>query len=271
MGRLDGKVAIVTGVGPNIGRAVAVGLAREGAKVGVNHRRAEAAQSTVDIIRRNGGDAIPVIADVTVEDAVRAGVQQVVDHWGRVDILVNNQSNINPKGVLDMPYAEFKTQMAAMVDGTFLFTKYAAQAMVERRIQGSIINVITCAAWQGEPGNIGYCTAKGGILNFTRSAAIELAQHGIRVNNVTPTATQPEDEEVIALRRARAGSRPPRRFTMDFDGIPMGRRPTPSDYVPAFVYLASDDSRMVTGANLTVDGGALAKYWAWAPPKAGVA
>ena len=135
---------------------------------------------------------------------MRAAIAQVVDAWGQVDVLVNNAAQINPKGVLDMPYDEFKEQVSSMVDGTFIWTKYAAQSMVEKGVKGSIINVVTCAAWQGEPGNIGYCTAKAGVVNFTRSAAMELAEYGIRVNNMTPTATQPEDEEALA-RRARAG------------------------------------------------------------------
>ncbi len=264
--KLEGKVAIITGVGPNIGRAVALEFAREGAKVAVNHRRPEQADSTVAMIRDAGGQAMAIPSQVADEDAVRAAIAQVVDAWGQVDVLVNNAAQINPKGVLDMPYDEFKEQVSSMVDGTFIWTKYAAQSMVEKGVKGSIINVVTCAAWQGEPGNIGYCTAKAGVVNFTRSAAMELAEYGIRVNNMTPTATQPEDEEALARRAARASSRPQRKHLMEYAAIPLGRMPKPSDYTPAFVYLASDDSAMVTGTNLSVDGGVLAKYWPWYPP-----
>ena len=266
--KLEGRVAIITGVGPNIGRAVALGFAREGAKVACNHRRPEAAESTAQLIREAGGEAMTIPCDVTDEEGVVASVENVLDAWGKVDVLVNNAAQINPKGVLNMPFAEFREQTSSIIDGTFLWTKYVAQAMVERGTRGSIINVVTCAAWQGEPGNVGYATAKAGVVNFTRSVAMELAQHGIRVNNMTPTATQLEDEEALARRAARAGSMPARAFTMDYDAIPLGRKPTPSDYVPAFLYLASDDSLMVTGTNLAVDGGVLAKYWPWYPEAA---
>ncbi|MBM3940366.1 MAG: SDR family oxidoreductase [SAR202 cluster bacterium] len=265
MGKLDGRVAIITGVGPNIGRAVARAFAMEGARIAINHHRAEMAQRTVDIINREGGDAIAVPGGITDEEHVRSAVRAATDRWGRVDILVNNAAHVNPKGVLDMSYAEFKAQVEGMLHGTFLYAKYAALDMVERGVRGSIINVVTCAAWQGEPGNIGYTTAKSGIVNFTRSAAMELARHGIRVNSFTPTATEVDDEEALALRRARAGTRGARKFTMDYDAIPLGRKPRTSDYTPGFIYLASDDSAMVTGTNLSVDGGVLAKYWAWSP------
>ena len=263
--KLNNKVAIITGVGPNIGRAVALGFAKEGAKIACNHRRPEAAQSTSDLIQADGGQSIPIACDVADENSVSDAVGEVIKKWGKVDILVNNAAQINPKGVLDMPYSEFKEQMASIIDGTFLWTKYAAKSMVENGIKGSIINVITCAAWQGEPGNVGYTTSKAGVLNFTRSVAMELAQYGIRVNNMTPTATQPEDEEAISRRNQKSKMMDSRSFKMDYDAIPLGRKPTPSDYLPAFLYLASDDSSMVTGSNLTVDGGVLAKYWPWYP------
>jgi len=266
--KLESKVAIITGVGPNIGRAVALGFAGEGARVACNHRRPEAAERTVKLIREAGGEAMAIPNDVTDEAGVEASVQRVLDEWGHVDVLVNNAAQINPKGVLDMSFGEFREQTASIIDGTFLWTKYVAKSMVDRGVRGSIINVVTCAAWQGEPGNVGYTTAKGGVVNFTRSVAMELARHGIRVNNMTPTATQPEDEEALERRRSRAGHPPTRDFTMDYDAIPLGRKPTPSDYVPAFLYLASDDSSMVTGTNLTVDGGVLAKYWPWYPEAA---
>jgi len=102
------------------------------------------------------------------------------------------------------------------------------------------------------------------MINFTRSVAMELAEHGIRVNGFTPTATRPSDPEVLSRLAARA--RDPGKYPMDFAGqFPMGRLPTPDDYVGSIVFLASDDSVMVTGSNITVDGGATAKYWPWAP------
>ena len=115
------------------------------------------------------------------------------------------------------------------------------------------------------PQNIGYCTAKSGLINFTRSAAMELAPHGIRVNSFTPTATMPDDPDLAsgfaaAVDQAKAAD------TMDFQGRnPWSRLPTPTDYVAPVVFLASDDSALMTGSNLTIDGGALAKYWPQTP------
>jgi NAD(P)-dependent dehydrogenase (short-subunit alcohol dehydrogenase family) len=139
--------------------------------------------------------------------------------------------------------------------------------MIEAGTGGSIINILSTAAWQGQPGNIGYSTAKSGMINFTRSVAMELAEHGIRVNGLTPTMTIPEDPAI--LERMAAAAKAPRRpssFPMDFTGqFPMKRMPTATDYVGAAVFLASDESSMITGSNITIDGGATAKYWPWVP------
>ena len=148
--------------------------------------------------------------------------------------------------------------------GDDLFTRAAAKAMIEAGNGGSVINILSTAAWQGQPGNVGYTTAKSGLINFTRSVAMELAEHRIRVNGLTPTATQPADAEMA--RRAAEFAARPSRWSMDFTGqFPMGRLPTTSDYVGAAVFLASDASAMITGSNITIDGGATAKYWPWTP------
>jgi NAD(P)-dependent dehydrogenase (short-subunit alcohol dehydrogenase family) len=126
---------------------------------------------------------------------------------------------------------------------------------------GSIICILSTAAWQGQAGNVGYSTAKSGLINFTRSVAMELAPHGIRVNGFTPTATRPDDPE-LAERFDRAVAKGAERRVMDFAGLnPWERLPTPSDYVAPLVFLCSDGAGMMTGTNLTVDGGALARYW----------
>ena len=165
---------------------------------------------------------------------------------------------------MDMPVEDFRRQTDIILGGSFLFTRAAAGAMIDGGRGGSIINVLSTAAWQGQPGNIGYSTAKSGMINFTRSVAMELAGHGIRVNGFTPTATQPQDPGIVA--QVGQLGRVEGRFPMDFTAqFPMPRLPTPDDYVGAVVFLASDDSLMVTGSNITVDGGATAKYWPWQP------
>lgn len=267
MNRLDGKVAIVTGASANIGGTVALGLATEGARVVCTDLSAEVAEAAVKRIEVAGGEAFAIAGDVTDEVHARDVVARTLACWGHVDVLVNNAVVFNQKGLLDMPLEQYRRQVDVILGGAFLFTREAARAMIDRGCGGSIINVLSTAAWQGQPGNIGYSTAKSGLINFIRSVAMELAEHGIRVNGFTPTATRPSDPEVLARMAARAPVRG--RYPMDFGGqFPMGRLPTPEDYVGAVVFLASDDSVMVTGSNITVDGGATAKYWPWAPGRA---
>jgi NAD(P)-dependent dehydrogenase (short-subunit alcohol dehydrogenase family) len=262
--RLEGKVAVVTGASANIGGALARGLAAEGAKVVCTDLVEEVAASTAGKIIADGGAALAVAGDVTDEHHAPEVIERALESWGRVDILINNAVVFNQKGLLTMPLSEFRRQIDIIVGGAFLFTRAAATAMIAAAEGGSIINVLSTAAWQGQPGNIGYSTAKSGMINFTRSVAMELAEHRIRVNGLTPTATQPSDPE--AAQRAAAIVAGPSAWSMDFTGqFPMGRLPTTKDYVGAAVFLASDDSEMVTGTNITIDGGATAKYWPWRP------
>jgi NAD(P)-dependent dehydrogenase (short-subunit alcohol dehydrogenase family) len=264
MNRLEGKTAIVTGTSPNIGGALARGLAAEGARVACTDIGEANARACADAIVSEGGEALAFSGDVTDPSHADTVVSEVVARWGHLDILVNNAVQFNTKGLLTMTVEEFRRQVDIILGGAFLFCQAAARAMIDGGTPGSIINVLSTAAWQGQPGNIGYSTAKSGMINFTRSAAMELAEYGIRVNGFTPTATQPDDPE-LAARMAEYRNRP-MKYPMDFTGqFPLGRLPTPRDYVPAVVYLASDESSMVTGTNITVDGGATAKYWPWTP------
>lgn len=261
---LEGRVAVVTGASPNIGGALARGLATAGARVVCTDISADVANACAERIRADGGEALAIVGDVTDEAHADDVVAQALDHFERLDILVNNAVSFNQKGLFDMPADQYRRQVDIILGGSFLFTRAAARVMVEAGNGGSIINVLSTAAWQGQPGNIAYSTAKSGMINFTRSVAMELAEHGIRVNGFTPTATQPQDPEVMA--RMAAAIQEPRKYPMDFySQFPMKRLPTPEDYVGTVVFLASDASQMITGSNITVDGGATAKYWPWAP------
>jgi NAD(P)-dependent dehydrogenase (short-subunit alcohol dehydrogenase family) len=262
--RLAGKVAVVTGASPNIGGVLARGLAAEGARVVCTDISRQVAEDCARRITDAGGEAVAVVGDVTDPAHATEVVEEATHRWGRVDVLVNNAVLFNQKGLLDMPLEQYRRQVEVILTGAFLFTRAVAERMIAAGHGGSVINVLSTAAWQGQPGNIGYSTAKSGLINFTRSAAMELAEYGIRVNGFTPTATQPEDPELVA-EVGRLG-RLPGRFPMDFTAqFPMRRLPTPTDYVGTVVFLASDDAAMITGSNITVDGGATAKYWPWAP------
>lgn len=266
--KLEGKVAIVTGTSFNIGGGIAEGLAAEGAAVVCVDAKAENAQDCAGYINRNGGRALGITCDVTGEAAVAAAVRRVRDELGGADILINGAAIFNQKGVLDMPLQEWERQIAIILTGTFLFTKYTAQLMIEQKRRGSIINIISSAGHQGQPNNVAYCTSKCGLLNFTRSVAMELVPHGIRVNSLTPTATDPAEGIERAIRwgrtianadRIKQGFEPFRKRT------PMQKLPSPQDYARAAVFLASDDAGMITGTDLRVDAGTVARYWAWDP------
>lgn len=266
--RLKNKVAIITGTSPNIGGGIAEAMARAGASIVCvdfdNSNAADCAQA----IARDGGQAVGVQCDVCDEDSVRRAVKRAETEFGQIDALVNNAALFNRKGVLDMPLGEWSKQLSVMLDGTFLFTKYVSQSMISRRSAGAIINIISTAGHQGEPNNIAYCTAKSGLLNFTRSAAMELVNHGIRVNSLTPTATDPSEGFERAQRWGRdIGDTGPTKaiFAPFARRVPMQKLPSPHDYGQAAVFLASDDARMITGADLRVDAGAVARYWAWEP------
>jgi NAD(P)-dependent dehydrogenase (short-subunit alcohol dehydrogenase family) len=266
--KLEGKVAIITGTSSNIGGGIAEVMAAEGAAIVCVDVRPENAADCARDIERAGGRAMAAPCDVTNEEQVRSVIAQARRGFGAVDILVNGAAFFNQKGVLDMPLAEWERQIAVILTGAFLFTKYAAQSMIERRRKGSIINIISSAGHQGQPRNVAYCTAKCGLLNFTRSVAMELVAHGIRVNSLTPTATDPGEGLERALRWGRTVS-DPERVRQSFEPFrkrtPMQKLPSPRHYGRAAVFLASEEAEMITGMDLRVDAGTVARYWAWDP------
>jgi NAD(P)-dependent dehydrogenase (short-subunit alcohol dehydrogenase family) len=270
MGILDGKVALVTGVSPNVTAGVAYGLADAGARTFCVDVREEYALACAEAIRKRGGDADGIVADVTDEAAVKRAVDAAIARYGKIDILLNGAAISRPAGLLDMDLAEYRLQIDVILTGAFLCTKYVAKHMIAEKIKGAVINLGSTEAHQGNPGNIAYGTAKSGMINFTRAAAMELAQHGIRVNMLTPTGTdaseglaRAKEWNVTWGRSTRAARRP--NFSSGAEGIPLGRQPLPSDYAAAVVFLASDGAAMVTGSELRVDGGVTGRYWRWNP------
>ena len=284
---LEGKVALVTGVGPNIGSGIALALARYGAKVACNDVDEAAIKACLARIERNGGEAMPAPGDVTDEATVQRYVGEVLERWGRVDILVNNAALLGGRGVLDESAEFFERAVRVSSLGYFLNTKHVGRAMAERGIRGSIVCISSSNGWTSSPGIIAYAFNKGGVNNFVRAAAMDLAPYGIRVNSFTPTAPNPDNPELIA-ERARAGLSPggilnqrggglggptgdePWRRPVRWSGqrapmIPMGTTGTPTDIGHAVAWLCSDYARLITGTDLVVDGGARAKNFAYAP------
>ncbi|WP_236792623.1 SDR family NAD(P)-dependent oxidoreductase [Amycolatopsis sp. GM8] len=280
---LEGKVAVVTGAGPNIGSGISLALARYGAKVACNDLDATAAKKSVERIERNGGTAVAIPGDVTDERQVLSYLDTVIETFGQIDILVNNAAVLGGRGVLDES-AEFfsrAVQVAAM--GNFLNTKYVGRHMAERGIRGSIVAISSSNGWSGTAGVIAYAFHKGGVNNFVRAAAMDLAPYGIRVNSFTPTAPTPDNPDLIAsqgpggvLDRPRPGGlggatgeepwRRPSRWSGDrMPLVPMGTTGTPTDIGHCVAWMCSDYARLITGCDFVVDGGARAKNFAYAP------
>lgn len=275
---LEGKVALVTGAGPNIGSGIALALARYGARVACNDLRLDAAKAAVQRIERNGGAALALSGDVSSEQDVVANIGAVLDAWDRIDIVINNAADMHARGLLEEDLASFNRAVTVAAAGNFLFTKYGAIAMIERGIKGSIVSILSSNAWQGAPGFIAYAFHKGGLANFVRAAAMDLAPYGIRVNSFSPTAPRPDNPELLAAGFSEL--RPPRgepasrpgwwRPAGTFDvrrNIPMGEPATPTDIGHCVAWMCSDYARLITGCDFVVDGGARAKYWAYTPPE----
>lgn len=262
---LAGRVVLITGTSRNIGGVLASGMAAQGALVACNDVDPEVAGERATLIADAGGQALAVPFDVTDAEAAGAAVEKVVAGWGRIDALVNNAVTFDHGGLLDMTVDRFRKQVDVILAGSFIMSQIVARSMIANGGGGAMVNILSTAAWQGEVGNVGYATAKSGMVNFTRAAAMDLAPHGIRVNSLTPTVTMPEDPDLIPSAEEYFASIADR-GAIDFTGqMPWKRIPTPSDYVGPLVFLLSDEATMMTGTNVTVDGGALAKYWPQRP------
>lgn len=245
---LNGKVALVTGAGPNIGREIAATLARAGAAVVCNDRVETNARAAAEGITSAGGRAIAFACDIADESAVAEMVAQAEESFDSpVEILVNNAGVSIPKGLLNTTFEEWRRVTAVALDGMFNVTKAVVARLIATGKPGVIINIASTSGHRGRKNAIAYCTAKGGVLNFTRALAIELAPYNIRVCSVSPTKTGGE------LAGASAASR-------DFSEIPLGRLGAPQDQANAVLFLASDLASFITGEDIRVDGGSLATW-----------
>ncbi|MFM9969402.1 MAG: SDR family NAD(P)-dependent oxidoreductase [Burkholderiales bacterium] len=270
MKRLENKVAMVFGAGPNIGGTVAHFMARESARVAVIDIDRGSAEKTVEFLRSRGGDAMAFTADSTKEDEVTGVVAAAVKHFGQIDVVFNASGTLHWSPVTEMDVAKWHECITSFPTAGLLTTKHAARAMIAAKRPGSIIHLLSSAAHFGEASGAAYTAAKAALLNLSRSAAMDLAHDGIRVNTITPCGmehnlwTHMRDEvtnpDYVAPKRRSYYSRD------DYlKMIPLERFPRASDIAWAAVFLASEESSFITGADIPVDGGLRFKYPTWRP------
>ena len=242
---LDGKVALVTGASRGIGRAVALKLAAEGAKVAINYAGSQGKAEEVKAeIEAKGGEAILVQANVADKDAVEAMVNQTVEAFGTIDILVNN-AGITRDGLLArMKDEDFEAVVDTNLKGVFYCTKAVAKLMMKKR-SGRIVNMASVVGLTGNAGQTNYAASKAGVIGFSKSAAKELAARGITVNMVAPgfIATDMTEAMPEKAKEAVLGT------------IPMKREGQPEDVANAVLFLVSENAAYITGQIVNVDGG----------------
>ena len=246
MGRLQDRVAIVTGGSRGIGRAIVTALAAEGAKVALVYRGSkEAADAAVQAVTGASGTAAAYQVDVTDANAAQQCAEAVEKQWGPVNILVNNAGVIHDDLFVRLEPEQWNKVLATNLGGTYNFCRAVAYGMMKQR-RGRIINVSSVAAEHVNMGQTNYAASKGAINAFTRALAVELAARNVTVNAVAPgfIAT-----DMSAAVRNKAGDLIEKKY------IPMKRIGTPEDIARAVVFLASDDAAYMTGQVLTVDGG----------------
>jgi len=245
---LSGKVAIVTGGGRGIGRAIALGLAGAGAAVVVSSRTAKEIEAVVEEIRQLGGKGLAVVTDLTVNEQLENLVNATLKEFGRIDILVNNAARSFLRSLLDLREDGWDKVFNTNVKAVWLLSRAVARRMMEQK-SGRIINITTIGAEKAELGMAAYGCSKAALKMLTRCMAREWAQYGINVNAVGPGLTRTDFSKPIwtnpevAKHVARA--------------IPKGRLAEPEEIVGSVLFLASDASNFITGHSIYVDGGAL--------------
>lgn len=251
MGRLDGKVAIVTGGGSGIGKRAVEVLVEEGARVVVGDVSDEAIGALIGQLGHNYVDGANV--DVRDEGAVERMVQQAVRRFGRLDIAVNNAGVGGFSPIQDYHLADWDRVIGISLTGTFLCIKHEAKQLIAGGRGGSIINIASLNAIQATEGFAAYCSAKAGVAMLTKVAALELGRHKIRVNAIGPGLIHtPATAGMLAIEGLEDA------FIHE---APIGRAGEPEDIARLIAYLASDESSLMTGQTLYIDGGAsLKKY-----------
>jgi NAD(P)-dependent dehydrogenase (short-subunit alcohol dehydrogenase family) len=254
MDRVKGKVALVTGGASGIGRASAMLLAKEGAAVAVTDVQDDQGRDVVAAIKKAGGDAVFLHHDVASEDAWMSVVAEVKARFGRLDILVNNAGIAIAGSVLTMTLADWRRQQAINLDGVFLGVKHSLPLM-RASGGGSIVNISSLAGLKGAATLAGYCATKGGVRLFTKAVALECgaARDNVRVNSIHPGII--ETPIWLGIVPGASGANAPNLDAMSETVVPIGKKGLPEDIAAGVLFLASDESRYMTGSELVIDGG----------------
>jgi NAD(P)-dependent dehydrogenase (short-subunit alcohol dehydrogenase family) len=246
--KLRGKVALITGAGSGIGRATAILFAREGAKVVVVDYNEATARETAELIKKSGGEAIFIKADVSNSEDVRKMIERAVQEYGRLDILYNNAGIEGQQApTAECPEENFERVISVNLRGVFLGMKYGIQQMLKQG-GGVIINTASVAGMVGFAGLPAYCASKGGVIQLTRTAALEYATMNIRINAICPGVIWTPMVERFTGKREE--------MIKQFSEIqPVKRMGRPEEVAALALFLASEDSSFITGAAITIDGG----------------
>lgn len=243
--KLEGKVALITGASRGIGRAIALKLAAEGAKVAINFAgNITKAEEVKNAVESSGGEAMLVQGDVSDFEKVNEIVKKVVDTWGRLDILVNNAGITRDNLMLKMSESDFDSVIATNLKGVFNCTKAVTRLMMKQH-SGRIVNMSSVVGLMGNAGQANYAAAKAGIIGFTKSVAKEFAPRGITVNAVAPGFIETDMTDAL-----------PDKIKTDLtEKIPIGRIGKPEDIANAVMFFVADDAAYITGQVICVDGG----------------
>jgi glucose 1-dehydrogenase len=249
--RLLDKVALITGGSHGIGQAVAIQYAREGAKVAICGRGQAALDETVKLITEAGGTAVAYTVDVCNKQQIDEMIKSLLSEWESIDILVNNAGICDPAPFLDITEEQWDRHMEINLKGTFLVSQGVVRSMVELGTAGSIIHMSSVNGMAAEADQVHYNSTKGAMISMGMSMALELAPLGIRVNTLCPgfietRLTKPTIQNGPAI-------------SQYLKTIPMNRVGQPNEIASAAIFLASDDSRYMTGQTLVIDGGQLIK------------
>lgn len=246
------RVAIVTGAGSGMGRAIAMLLAERGAKLVVADLDSAAGEATVGLIRQSGGEARFIRVDVSCAADAEQMVRLAVQEFGQLDILCNNAGINLAAPATETSEEDWDRMMAVNLKGVFLGSKYAIREMI-RRGSGSIVNTVSAAGLRGMPNMAAYNSSKGGAALLTRQLALDYAKQGIRVNGVCPGVV-----DTPMTRHFLETNPDPESLARTWEAIPIGHIAQPEDIARAVAFLASDEASYITGVLLPVDGGIMA-------------